>query len=243
MRHPQIEQFVADLKQVWRDAGEPQFASLAARCGVGKTSLNDAVNRTDRLPTERVLRELLSVIKPQDTESWVQRRHAVHHEVYGPAPTSVDVAADPAEPQTQVEPWWRHGPRSQVSWLQLAGAGAALSVFSAVMTAVLLSVVMPRTVNPNSSVATWSSSAGTPGRNAALQGGLVAAGDKIQYAVTDNSDPADTRCLEDAIVFGQKELPSVATVKVIHSSACDAWWAFQRLRRLVGATRTHRQQT
>lgn len=234
MRHPQIEQFVADLKQLWRDAGEPQFAALAARCGVGKTSLNDAVNRTDRLPTERVLRELLSVIKPEDTDSWVKRRQAVHHEVFGPtsAQPSTTPEASPSEAATpEVAPWWRRGPKTQLSWLHLVGVGAALSMVSAALTAVLLSVFIPRTVNPNQSAATWTSG-GITGHNAALQKGLVAQGDKIQYAVTDNSDPADTRCLEDAIVFGQKELPSVATVKVIFSNACNAWWA--RLERVDG---------
>lgn len=243
MRDAQIEEFVADLKQVWRDAGEPQFVALAARCQVGKTSLNDAVNRTDRLPTERVLRELLSVIDPKSVDSWVARRAAVHEAVFGPTepaattPAPVAKSGPPApaaelDSQEGANSWWNRGPQVRLTWLHLVAGGTLLTLVSALLTATLVLALSPTPPAKVASAKNWIVGGHDPKDNVALTTQVVASGQKVKYVVADNSDPADTKCLEDAIVFNQRELEGIATAKVIRSKACNAWWA--RVERVDG---------
>lgn len=69
-----VAAFVQDLRTLWTDAGSPTFSSLARKSGLSRTSLNDAVTRTDKIASERVLRGLVGVLDPPSIGVWLVRR-------------------------------------------------------------------------------------------------------------------------------------------------------------------------
>ena len=86
---------VADLRCLWVDRGSPKFDALSARTGFSRSALNDAVTRTNRLPSKRVISALVGALAPEDVDLWLARRARIAKGDYTPvtpAPTDHDQA-------------------------------------------------------------------------------------------------------------------------------------------------------
>lgn len=59
-------------------------------------------------------------------------------------------------------------------------------------------------------------------------------GMRVFYDVPNGSDPTQTRCLEDAMNFGQSNIEGIGSLKMVHSPSCRAYWA--RVERVDGQT-------
>ena len=112
----EVAQFVSDLKQLWVDNGSPPFTALASRTGVSKSSLNDAVNRTDRPPSERTLAAFVGAIAPEKVGTWTKRRAELLEELNPSASQLLSPVA------TQVPP------RARWPWIAALVFGLLMSV-------------------------------------------------------------------------------------------------------------------
>lgn len=134
--------FVRDLRRLWIASGSPKFAAMAARTGVAKTTLNDAVNRQDRLPSERVVLALVKVLDPKNVDGWLTRRLSLEESLATNRVPSRQVA--PVTVSSRRPPWFFVG--------LIATASAALGAVAAVVIGSATDKPAARTAASNSAV-------------------------------------------------------------------------------------------
>lgn len=229
------ERFVSDLHALWEQGGSPKWAAMAARCGVSKTSLNDAANRTDRLPSRRVVREFLIALGVEDHDDWLARRddlaetakHIAQDEARSQGVTlsvqegttreTIPPAEALPEPENSETAVPSQPPRrARFRWRRAA-------IFAAVSVALSAASLTYLTNKPSRPVAQQPQSAVN-----------TVAGMRVFYDVPNGSDPTQTRCLEDAMNFGQSNIEGLGSLKMVHSPSCRAYWA--RVERVDGHT-------
>ncbi len=194
-----IAEFVADLRALWVARGRPKFTTMANRVDASRTSLNDAVNRTDRLPSEHVLTQLLACLDPPAVSSWLRRRSTLSA-AGSAAPLATPPVVVPESPP-EATPMPPH-------------TGRRRPVMLLVSLAAICGIVVGGIVGYRLGVA--QALAPTPEPLAAAA---------VVSAVADGTDPQTAGCVRDATTVAARSTPGVGTVKLVYSTACNAFWA------------------
>lgn len=197
MAEDSVAEFVADLRALWVARGRPKFTAMANRVDASRTSLNDAVNRTDRLPSEHVLIQLLACLDPPTTSSWLRRRSSLSAEASA-APVAAPAAVKTEGPQP-VPPHPSHA--GQHRHIMLV---ACLAVAVGMITGGRFGFHLGAAQQP------------------APQQPVAAA---VTATVADGTDPQTAGCVRDATTVAARSTPGVGTVKLVYSTSCNAFWA------------------
>ena len=228
-REEAVAALVADLRELWIESGSPKFAALSARTGLSKSTLNDAVTRTNRLPSRRVVAAMVGVLAPDEVDAWLARRARVVKGEPAPTPAPATAGAPPAsiddppsssggddarieddgpahdEAGTPPSDTPRRRTWKRPTWL----ATALIAVTCALLASAVTWAVFGR---------------GSPTVVAApLAPGSV--------TVSDGDDPNESLCMNDARIAAS-ETHTEGTLKLVYSPACQSYWA--RVERLDG---------
>lgn len=228
-RSDTIESFVTDLRQLRERFPRHSFSGMAARTGVSKSTLHDAIKRTDRLPTARTVRALVSLLDVDHLPEWIARRSALNEALLESSPVLGD-QADHSKTATDDQPKADllaltairdekevnenrvRRPRGNPPWWFVALLVAVTALVSSVATLGIRGMVEGS--QPQAS------------RSTAVQ-------KATQDGPADGTDPIKDDCVPDAVVTGSKTAPGVGVLKILFSTRCDAYWA--KLARSDGA--------
>lgn len=94
--------FVRELRGLWEANGRPKLATLAAKSGVPRSTLGDAIAIRDRLPGEAAVRGLVQALDPDSTSTWLQRRASLASDPDEREKDSVPIGTQVREPSRRL---------------------------------------------------------------------------------------------------------------------------------------------
>ncbi|RKR73534.1 helix-turn-helix domain-containing protein [Frondihabitans australicus] len=190
--------FAADLRTLRHDAGNPTLGQIERESGVSKSVVSDALAGR-KLPSARTVRGVVAACGGDAAVvgEWVARRDALA------SATSRDPEPDDQAAQEQADT--PRGARVVRLSTALVAAAAALVVGVGGTLAVV------------TGLSAGSASADSEPTPTAMYA--------PQISVKVGADPADTKCLDDAVVAASETGSRGTQLQIIYSTACHAAWS------------------
>lgn len=199
-----IERFVGDLRHLWVETGRTQFTAMARHVDVSKSSLNDAVTRRDRLPSDKTVAELVGYLDSQHVNEWLARRAKLQDQLAWqraqprkvPATLSTDLTRQPPpEPSVGTD-------EAAIAAASNSAIVSRLPLVAALLTAMAVGLAGGFVAGRSSAPA-------------------IEAGPELQ----DGDDPIAAGCVADASPVATRTLEGVGTVRLVFSHHCNAYWS------------------
>lgn len=199
-----IDHFVKDLRNLWVETGRKQFTLMARHVDVSKSSLNDAVTRRDRLPSDKTVAELVGYLDSQRVHEWLARRAKLQDQLAWeraqPREASATVSADPTRQPPPRPP--RDADAVATTSTGNTGTMRRLGIAVALLTAMAVG-----------------------GMGGFAAGRATAPAPEARPEIQDGDDPIAAGCIPDANTVAARTLKDVGTVHLMFSSHCNAYWA------------------
>lgn len=196
-----IDLFVKDLRHLWVQTGRTQFTAMARHVDVSKSTLNDAVTRRDRLPSDKTVAELVGYLDSPNVNEWLARRSKLQDQLA----------------------WERSQPRkAPATDLATLSPQQPLDADAVVTASIRNRGTMPRL---------RLAAALLIAMTLAALGGFAAGRASVPAPVVrpvllqDGDDPIAAGCVPDANPVASRTLEGVGTVRLLFSSQCNAYWA------------------
>jgi hypothetical protein len=195
-----LAEFVADLTELRREAGQPSLRKMAGASHYSHTALSSVLSG-NRLPSQELTLAFVRACGGDD-EAWRERWRLEHDLLQGPPPIPLTGTAPPSP---------RPAPQTAQTAHPARTARTALTAGVAGLAVVLVVALLP-------------SASGPPAPAAASSGAPAATG---AGAAADGSDPQEQRCHLDAVnasTVPVADPPGYGTLTLRHSRHCHAAW-------------------